>query len=75
MEAAMVKLYSSEVAGEVTDMAVRIHGGYGLMEEYDVERFWRDHRQLRTGEGTRGSSSSSSLARSGAPTEICPLSF
>jgi len=51
-EGAMAKLYSSEVAGEVTDMAVQIHGGYGLMEEYDVERFWRDHRLLRIGEGT-----------------------
>jgi len=51
-EAAMAKLYASEMAGEVTDMAVQIHGGYGLMEEYDVERFWRDHRLLRIGEGT-----------------------
>lgn len=51
-EGAMAKLYASEVAGEVTDMAVQIHGGYGLMEEYDVERFWRDHRLLRIGEGT-----------------------
>ena len=51
-EAAIAKLYSSEIAGEVTDMAVQIHGGYGLMEEYDVERFWRDHRLLRIGEGT-----------------------
>lgn len=51
-EAAMAKLYSSEIAGEVSDMAVQIHGGYGLMEEYDVERFWRDHRLLRIGEGT-----------------------
>jgi short-chain 2-methylacyl-CoA dehydrogenase len=51
-EAAMAKLYASEVAGEVTDMAVQVFGGYGLMEEYDVERFWRDHRLLRIGEGT-----------------------
>lgn len=51
-EAAMAKLYSSEIAGEVSDMAVQIHGGYGLMEEYEVERFWRDHRLLRIGEGT-----------------------
>ena len=51
-EAAMAKLYSSEVAGEVSDMAVQIHGGYGLTHEYDVERFWRDHRLLRIGEGT-----------------------
>ena len=51
-EGAIAKLYASEVAGEVSDMAVQIHGGYGLMEEYDVERFWRDHRLLRIGEGT-----------------------
>jgi short-chain 2-methylacyl-CoA dehydrogenase len=51
-EAAMAKLYASEVSGEVTDMAVQVFGGYGLMEEYDVERFWRDHRLLRIGEGT-----------------------
>lgn len=51
-EAAMAKLYSSEASAFVTDMAVQIHGGYGLMEEYDVERFWRDHRLLRIGEGT-----------------------
>ena len=51
-EAAIAKLYASEIAGEVTDAAVQIHGGYGLMEEYDVERFWRDHRLLRIGEGT-----------------------
>ncbi len=51
-EAAIAKLYSSEIAGEVSDMAVQIHGGYGLMQEYDVERFWRDHRLLRIGEGT-----------------------
>lgn len=51
-EGAMAKLYSSEIAGEVSDMAVQIHGGYGLTQEYDVERFWRDHRLLRIGEGT-----------------------
>ncbi len=51
-EGAMAKLYASEVAGEVSDMAVQIHGGYGLVEEYDVARFWRDHRLLRIGEGT-----------------------
>ncbi|MBY0407173.1 MAG: acyl-CoA dehydrogenase family protein, partial [Rickettsiales bacterium] len=37
VEAAMAKLYASEIAGEVSDMAVQIHGGYGLMQEYDVE--------------------------------------
>ncbi|MFC2134259.1 acyl-CoA dehydrogenase family protein [Bacteroidota bacterium] len=51
-EAAMSKLYCSEVAKEVADEAVQIHGGYGLMKEYDVERFYRDQRLLQIGEGT-----------------------
>lgn len=51
-QAAMTKLYCTEVAGRVTDAAVQIHGGYGLMNEYDVERFWRDQRILQIGEGT-----------------------
>ena len=51
-EAAMAKLYCTEVAGEVTDAAVQIHGGYGLMHDSPVERFFRDHRILRIGEGT-----------------------
>ena len=51
-EAAMSKLYCSEVAKEVADMAVQIHGGYGLMKDYDVERFYRDQRLLQVGEGT-----------------------
>lgn len=51
-EAAMAKLYCSEIAREVADEAVQIHGGYGLMKEYDVERFYRDQRLLQIGEGT-----------------------
>lgn len=51
-EAAMSKLYCSEMAKEVADDAVQIHGGYGLMEEYDIERFYRDQRILQIGEGT-----------------------
>lgn len=51
-EAAMSKLYCSEIAKEVADEAVQIHGGYGLMKEYDVERFYRDQRLLQIGEGT-----------------------
>ncbi len=51
-EAAMAKLYCSEVAKEVADDAVQIHGGYGLMKEYDIERFYRDQRLLQIGEGT-----------------------
>jgi alkylation response protein AidB-like acyl-CoA dehydrogenase len=50
--AAMGKLYCSEVMGRVVDEAVQIHGGYGLMQEYDVERFYRDQKLLTIGEGT-----------------------
>jgi len=52
MEAAMAKYYCSEVAKEVADTAVQIHGGYGLMKDYDIERFYRDQRLLQIGEGT-----------------------
>lgn len=51
-EAAMTKLFCSEIAREVADEAVQIHGGYGLMKEYDAERFYRDQRLLQIGEGT-----------------------
>jgi short/branched chain acyl-CoA dehydrogenase len=51
-EAAMSKLYCSEIAREVADEALQIHGGYGLMKEYNVERFYRDQKLLDIGEGT-----------------------
>lgn len=51
-EAAMSKLYCSEIAKQVADEAVQLHGGYGLMKDYDVERFYRDQRLLQIGEGT-----------------------
>jgi len=51
-EAAMAKLYCSEVMGRVANHAVQLHGGYGLMKEYDVERFYRDQKLLEIGEGT-----------------------
>lgn len=51
-EAAMSKLYCSEIAKEVADAAVQIHGGYGLMKDYPIERFYRDQRLLQIGEGT-----------------------
>lgn len=51
-EAAMSKLYCSEIAKEVADEAVQIFGGYGLMKDYDIERFYRDQRLLQIGEGT-----------------------
>jgi alkylation response protein AidB-like acyl-CoA dehydrogenase len=50
--AAMAKLYCSELMGRVVDRAVQIHGGYGLMKEYHVERFYRDQKLLDIGEGT-----------------------
>jgi short-chain 2-methylacyl-CoA dehydrogenase len=52
LEAAMSKLYCSEIAREVADESVQIFGGYGLMKEYDIERFYRDQRILQIGEGT-----------------------
>ncbi len=52
MYAAMGKLYCSELMGRVADRAVQIHGGYGLMKDYNVERFYRDQKLLDIGEGT-----------------------
>jgi alkylation response protein AidB-like acyl-CoA dehydrogenase len=51
-EAAMAKMFASEVAGRVTDMALQIHGGYGYSKEYPLERFVRDARIKRIYEGT-----------------------
>jgi len=51
-EAAMGKLYCSELMGRVVNHAVQIHGGYGLMKDYNVERFYRDQKLLDIGEGT-----------------------
>jgi len=51
-EAAMAKLYCSEVMGRVVNEAVQLHGGYGLMKEYQIERFYRDQKLLEIGEGT-----------------------
>ncbi len=52
MEAAMAKLFASEIAMEITTSAVRIHGGYGYSTEYDVERYFRDAPLMIVGEGT-----------------------
>jgi short-chain 2-methylacyl-CoA dehydrogenase len=51
-EAAMGKLYCSELMGRVANHAVQIHGGYGLFKDYNVERFYRDQKLLDIGEGT-----------------------
>lgn len=51
-EASMCKLYASEVCVEIANQAVQIHGGYGYMKEYHVERYLRDAKLLEIGEGT-----------------------
>ncbi len=48
----MCKLYCSEMVGRVADRAVQIHGGMGLVRGYPVERFYRDVRHYRIGEGS-----------------------
>jgi butyryl-CoA dehydrogenase len=49
---AMAKLFASEAADRVTDLAVQIHGGYGYSKAYPVERYYRDARVTRIYEGT-----------------------
>jgi alkylation response protein AidB-like acyl-CoA dehydrogenase len=51
-EAAMAKLYASEMAERVCYHAIQIHGGYGYSREYPVERMYRDARLMTIGEGT-----------------------
>ncbi len=51
-ESAMAKLYASEMAERVTSKALQIHGGYGYVKDYDVERHWRDSRITEIYEGT-----------------------
>jgi len=50
--ASICKLYCSEMVGRVADRAVQIHGGMGLVRGYPVERFYRDVRHYRVGEGS-----------------------
>ncbi|MBI65137.1 MAG: acyl-CoA dehydrogenase [Candidatus Marinimicrobia bacterium] len=50
--AAMAKLFSSEATMKITTDAIQIHGGYGYIREYNVERFFRDAKILEIGEGT-----------------------
>ena len=50
--AAMAKLFASEAAMRITTEAIQVHGGYGYVKEYDVERFFRDAKVLEIGEGT-----------------------
>ncbi len=51
-QSAMAKLYASEVACRVASEAVQIHGGYGFIKDYPVEKFYRDVKLMTIGEGT-----------------------
>jgi butyryl-CoA dehydrogenase len=51
-QSAMAKLYASEMSERVTSRALQIHGGYGYVKEFDVERHWRDSRITQIYEGT-----------------------
>jgi alkylation response protein AidB-like acyl-CoA dehydrogenase len=52
LEAAMAKLYSSEIAVRVAEDGVQIHGGYGFVKDYPAEKFFRDVKLTTIGEGT-----------------------
>jgi len=52
LEAAMAKLFASEVASRATSRAIQIHGGYGYTRDYPVERYFRDAKLCEIGEGT-----------------------
>ncbi len=51
-ESSMAKVFASETAGFVVDKALQIHGGYGYIKDYDVERYYRDHKITEIYEGT-----------------------
>ncbi len=51
-EASMAKLYASEAAHRAADRALQVHGGYGYIRDYPVERYYRDVRLCEIGEGT-----------------------
>jgi len=51
-EASYAKLYASEMCMEITKEAIQLLGGYGYIQEYEVERYWRDAKLLEIGEGT-----------------------
>ena len=51
-EAAMAKLFASEIAEQVCSDAIQIHGGYGYLQDFSVERLWRDVRVCQIYEGT-----------------------
>ncbi len=52
IEASQAKLFASEAAVHTAEEAIQIHGGYGYVKEYPVEKYWRDSKLLTIGEGT-----------------------
>jgi alkylation response protein AidB-like acyl-CoA dehydrogenase len=52
LESAQAKLFASEIAVQAAEEAIQIHGGYGYIKEYPVEKLWRDSKLLTIGEGT-----------------------
>jgi alkylation response protein AidB-like acyl-CoA dehydrogenase len=50
--ASVAKVWASETASQIAHLAVQVHGGYGYMKEYPVERLFRDARLGEIGEGT-----------------------
>jgi acyl-CoA dehydrogenase len=50
---AMAKWYTCEIAVKIADEAIQLHGGYGILKEYDVEHYWRDAKVLEIFEGTK----------------------
>ena len=51
-ESAMAKLFASEIAVRVAEQALQVHGGYGFIKDYPVEKFYRDVKLCTIGEGT-----------------------
>ena len=51
-QASMAKLFASEMVEEVTSAAIQIHGGYGFLNDYPVEKYWRDMRMFQIYDGT-----------------------
>jgi alkylation response protein AidB-like acyl-CoA dehydrogenase len=49
----MAKWYSAEAAVKVADEAIQLHGGYGILEEYDVAHYWRNAKVLEIFEGSK----------------------
>jgi acyl-CoA dehydrogenase len=50
---AMAKWYAGEIAVKVSDEAIQLHGGYGILQEYEVEHYWRDAKVMEIFEGTK----------------------